>query len=181
MYTANPSSQFVIGSQTLQPGGHAITHDGHIFSLGSSASNIIIDSSTAAASYPFTKNTLTPNAAPVLTLDDQPVTANSASEYIVGSQTLIPGGPAITFGGTRISLARSASELIVGSSTEALGPIIIGGFGPSKPVISTGGTGSANATVTYGEAFTGGTGGPAKKISSWGAATFLVVIRLALS
>ena len=180
-YTANPSSQFVIGSQILQPGGPAVTHDGHILSLGSSASAIIIDSSTAATSHLLTKPTLTPNAAPVLTLDDQPVTANSASEYIVGSQTLIPGGPAVTFSGTLISLAPSASEILIGSSTAALGPIIIGGFGPSKTVTSTGGTGSANATATYVEAFTGGSRPLAKKISSWGAATFLVVIGLAVS
>ena len=173
-YTANPSSRFVIGSQTLQPGGPAITHDGHIISLGSPI--IVIDSSTDVSSVLPTKITLLLNAAPVLTLGDQLVTANSASGYTVGSQTLVPGGPAITFSGTRISLAPSASDIIIGSSTEALGSIILGGFGPSRTATSTG-AGSANATAIDAEVFTGGAE-LANTISSWGAATFLVAIGL---
>lgn len=179
-YTENASSQLIIGSQTLQPGGPAITHDGHTISLGSSASSIVIDSSTDITSHLLTKTTSIPNIAPVLTLDDQPVTAISASEYIVGSQTLIPGGPAVTFGGTRISLAPSASEVIIGSSKEALGSIIIGGLRPSGTATSTGAR-SANATATEAvEAFTGGARST-NRFSSWGAATFLVVIGLVVS
>ncbi|KAL8783449.1 MAG: hypothetical protein Q9195_009391 [Heterodermia aff. obscurata] len=178
-YTANPSSQFVIGSQTLQPGGPAITHDGHAISLGTSASNVVIDGSTDTTSHLLAKTTLILTAAPVLTLDDQPVTAISASEYIVGGETLIPGGPAATFRGTRISLAPSASDIIIiGSSTEALGSVILGGFGPSRAATSTVAR-NANATATEPEAFTGGAV-PAKKTSSWGAATLLVVIGLVM-
>ena len=160
-YTANPSSRFIIGSQTLQPGGPAITHDGHTISLGSPTSNIVVDSSTDVSSVLLTKTTLLLNAAPVLTL---------------GDQTLVPGGPAITFSGTRISLAPSASDIIIGSSTEALGSIILGGIGPSRTATSTG-VGSTNATATDAEVFTGGAR-LAKTISSWGTAAFLVVIGL---
>ena len=229
-YTANPSSQFVIGSQTLEAGGDAITHEGHTISLGPSASNIVIDSSTGVISYPIV-TTLLPTALPVLTIDNQPVTANGASEYIIGSQTLvpggsaiiisgtpvslapsesaiviggstkfisspsvtaapvltinnqpvtansaseyiiqgqtlIPGGPAITVSGTPISLAPSASDVVVGSSTEALGPIIMDGFGPSGATAGSMGSGSANSTATSPEAFTGGAG-LVRKIKVW--------------
>ena len=44
-YTADSSSHFIIGTQTLKAGGPAITHDGHTLSLGS---KIIIDSSTVS-------------------------------------------------------------------------------------------------------------------------------------
>ena len=181
----------MIGSQAVQPGGPAITHGQPTTSPDPSPSNIIIDSSTYTTSHLLPKTTLTPNTALVLTLDDQPVTANSASEYIIGSQTLIPGGPAVTLSGTRISLAPSASSIIIGSSTEALGPIIIGGFGPSNTATSPGpgnpnvtgyttATGYANATTTGAEAFTGGGTRPAaKELSSWwSGASFLVVIGL---
>ena len=47
-YTADSSSGFVIGTQTLEAGGPAITHDGHTLSLGS---NIIIDSSTVSVAH----------------------------------------------------------------------------------------------------------------------------------
>ncbi|KAK0508632.1 hypothetical protein JMJ35_008908 [Cladonia borealis] len=56
---------------------------------------------------------------PILTIGTQTVTANSASQYIIASQTLTPGG-AITISGTPISLAPSATALIIGSSTISL-------------------------------------------------------------
>ena len=96
----------------------------------------------------------------------------------MGSQTLVPGGPAVTFSGTRISLAPSASDIIIGSNTQALGPIIIGGFGPSKTGTSTGAA-AANTTATDVVAFTGGAE-PTKEFRSWGAATYLVVVGLTI-
>ena len=133
-FTADSSSRFVIETRTLEAGGPAITHDGHTISLGSSASNIIIDSSTfSIARLPVI--TITPEDAPVL----------------VGSQTLTPGGPAITVSGTRVSLEPSASKVVIGTSTEALGSIIMGGFGPIN-------SGEANSTTTNPVAFTGGVG-----------------------
>lgn len=168
-YTLNPSSQFIIGSQTLSAGSHEITINGHTLSLASSASSIIIDGSTHAISYPPV-TTLSPTAAPILTINHQPVTANSASEYVIGSQTLIPGGSAITISGTPVSLASSAADVVVGSSsTQALGEIIMGGFGPGGTAGSGGsGSGSANSTSTTSpEAFTGGAA-LVKKIHNWG-------------
>ena len=124
-----------------------------------SASALVIDGVTEIISSPSV------TAAPVLTINNQPVRPNSASEYIIEGQTLIPGGPAITVSGTPISLAPSASNVVVGSSTEALGPIIMGGFGPSATAGSIG-SGSANSTATSSEAFTGGAG-LARKTDGW--------------
>lgn len=133
-FTADSPSRFVIGTQTLEAGGPAITHDGHTLSLGSSASNIIIDSSTVSV-----------GRLPVIafTLEDAPV--------LIGSQTLTPGGPAITVSGTRVSLEPSASNVVIGTSTEPLGSIIMGGFGPTN-------SGEASSTITQPAAFTGGVG-----------------------
>ncbi|KAG6999235.1 hypothetical protein G7Y79_00036g071910 [Physcia stellaris] len=150
--TANSASEYIIGSQTLIPGGPAITVSGTLISLAPSASAVVIGDSTEILSSPSV------TAAPVLTINNQPVTANSASEYIIQGQTLIPGGPAITVSGTPISLAPSASDVVVGSSTEALGSIIMGGFGPSDATAGSIGSGSANSTTTTPEAFTGGAG-----------------------
>ena len=68
---------------------------------------------------------------PTLTIGNSVFTANSASQYIVGSQTLIAGGPAITLSGTPISLDAGGSELVINSKVggPALGSLIMHGFG----------------------------------------------------
>ncbi|MCJ1465894.1 hypothetical protein MMC07_004513 [Pseudocyphellaria aurata] len=108
--TPNAASQYVIAGQTLVPGGPAITVSGTPISLAPSASYIVIGGITTALT-----NSATP--LPPLTIDGTKILPNSASEYIIGSQTLIPGGSAITISGTRISLAPFASALIVDSKT----------------------------------------------------------------
>lgn len=55
------------------------------------------------------------------------MTANSQTQYIVGSQTLTPGG-VVTVGGTEVSLAAAGSDVVIGSSTEALAPHISAGL-----------------------------------------------------
>ena len=157
--TANGASEYIIGIQTLIPGGPAVTVSRTPISLASSASAIVTGGSTEVIFSPSV------TAAPVLTINNQPVTANSASEYIIEGQTLTPGGSAITVSGSRISLAPSASDVVVGSSTEALGPIIMDGFGPSATAGSIG-SGSANLTGTSPDAFTGGAGWE-RQIGGW--------------
>lgn len=107
---SNSASEYVIGSQTIIPGAPAVTISDTPISLASSASNIVIGGITIAL---IGSNT----PLPPLTIDGTTIIPNSASQYLIGSQTLIPGASAITISGTRISLAPSASALIVGSKT----------------------------------------------------------------
>ncbi|MCJ1270405.1 hypothetical protein MMC22_010302 [Lobaria immixta] len=125
----NSASEYVLGSQTIIPGAHAVIISGTPISLGPSASNIVIDSITSALI-----GSATP--LPPLTVDGTTILPNSASEYLIGSQTLIPGASAITISGTRISLAPSASALVVGSKTIPItsGPTIT----TSLPLITIG-------------------------------------------
>lgn len=111
--TAESASYFVIGGQTLKPGA-AITVSGTPVSFAPSGSDVVIAGSTVALYPPK------PTVLPVLTVDDHKITANSASQFMIGSQTLSPGGPAITVSGTRFSLAPFVSALIIGSSTSVL-------------------------------------------------------------
>ncbi|MCJ1335629.1 hypothetical protein MMC09_000901 [Bachmanniomyces sp. S44760] len=115
----NSASQYIIGGQTLAPGGPAITISGTPISLGPSGSALVIGSSTELLTPVPEITTL---AAPAITLPDgETLTPNSASQYIIGSQTLAPG-QAITVSGTPYSLAPGNTALVVGSSTELLTP-----------------------------------------------------------
>ena len=134
---ANAASQFVIGSQTLEPGGAAVTAEGTSFSLAASASAIIINGHTSAL-YP--SQVLATIAPPLITIGPSSLalTANSQSNYIFGSQILPPGGPAITAFGTRYTLAEGATDLIVGSSTEQLSPQYLALLSTKFPLLTLG-------------------------------------------
>ncbi|KAL8710604.1 MAG: hypothetical protein Q9220_004828 [cf. Caloplaca sp. 1 TL-2023] len=112
--TADSSSHFVVGTQTLVPGGPAITHSGTVLSLPSSGSGVVFGPSTQEAQPAV--------ATPAITVGGTTITPNSASQFVVGSQTLVPGGAAITHSGTMISLAPLASAAVVGGQTQDLTP-----------------------------------------------------------
>ncbi|MCJ1247495.1 hypothetical protein MMC30_004709 [Trapelia coarctata] len=119
--TANSLSHYIAGTQTLAPGGPALILSGTTYSLPSSSPNIIVingATSTLAARQP--QPTPAPAPAPVLTLGATPITANSASQYILGTQTLSPGSPPITISGTTYSLPTSATVLLVNGVPSAL-------------------------------------------------------------
>ena len=121
--TENSASEFVIGSQTLTPGGQ-ITAAGKVVSMGSSA--VVIDGSTISL-WPTTNVITLP---PAITVGASPITENSASDFVIGSQTLTPGGQ-ITVSGEVISLNPSATDVVFGgTSTQGLGALIMSGFGP---------------------------------------------------
>lgn len=117
-YTANAASQFVIGGQTLTPGG-AITISGTRISEGPSGSGVVVVGSSTQSLATATAAII---AAPaLLTFNGATYTANSASQLVIGGQTLTAGG-VITVSGTPISEAPSGSGLVViGSSTQVLG------------------------------------------------------------
>ncbi|KAI4173678.1 MAG: hypothetical protein LQ346_008380 [Caloplaca aetnensis] len=109
-YTAISGSIYLIDSQTLVPGGPAITVSGTPISLPLGATAVVIGGSTVPVRGP----TSTPA---VLTINDNPYTAMSNSDFLIGSQTLVPGGPATTVSGTPISLPLDATAVVIGDST----------------------------------------------------------------
>ncbi|MCJ1224451.1 hypothetical protein MMC12_001096 [Toensbergia leucococca] len=130
LVTANLASEYLVGSQTLVAGGSAITVSGTVVSLAPSATAIVVGGSTAIAS-PIVQTSA--SSEPVITIGGQLVTANSASNYVIGSQTLVPGAPAITLSGTLVSLAPSGSDVVIGGSTAVLSgtgsPVAFAGSG----------------------------------------------------
>ena len=133
-------SKIAIGSQTLVPGSSAITVDGTPISLapatGTTSPVLVIGNPQTIAYGPSA------TAGPqVLTLGGSTYTMDASSVFVVGTQTLAPGAPAITISGTPVSLAATPTDVVIGTSTEALGSIIMGGFG------TPGSTQSPSATI----------------------------------
>jgi uncharacterized protein YodC (DUF2158 family) len=126
--TPNYVSAYVVETQTLKPGGPAITVSGTRISLASDAAAIVIGTQTSVLSRTMGTHEVTsipPHASDnpqpaTLTINGVTVAPNSASNYVIETQTLKPGGPAITVSGTRISLASDAGAIVVGSQTSVL-------------------------------------------------------------
>lgn len=121
-YTANAASEFLVGSQTLVPGGSAITIDRTPYSLymGPSGEALVVGSSTSFFLGP-TPTAFYPPA--VITIDSSLYTANPKSEFVIDGQTLSPEH-AITINHTTYSLHNgpSGEALVVGFSTSFFGP-----------------------------------------------------------
>lgn len=136
-FTMGSSSAFVIGQQTLAPGGPAIAVGGTTVSLAPSATAVVVNGATTPLSD---VQQAAPNP-PVITIGSSAYTANAATQYYLGpGQTLKPGGAA-SVDGTVVSLGPSASYVVVGGSTQAfpaamitaapanpgVGPFVVGG------------------------------------------------------
>ena len=104
---ANSEGNFVIGSQTLIPGGSPVTALGKSIYLPPSGSAAVIDGNTVALDQ----------APPVLTFGTQTFEQEKAGGFIIGSQTLIVGGAPITVAGTPVSLPPSAPSSVFGLTT----------------------------------------------------------------
>ncbi len=126
-YRANAASDFVIGGQTLSPGG-VITVSNTRISLAAGGSVAVVAGSTQSLSL-----AITPTGPPTFTFNGATYTADSSSEFVIGSQTLSEGG-VVTVGGTPISYAPNGGDVVVGTSTEAvgIGGLIMSGFGGGK-------------------------------------------------
>jgi hypothetical protein len=119
--TANPQGQFVVGTETLKPGGPAITVDGSTLSLAPSGAIAIVNGVTQTLAQ---EPAITPP--PVLTVGGRVISAtvlDGTTQYMVGSQTLAPGSP-ITLDGTTFELpsAPSARIVLVNGATSTLTP-----------------------------------------------------------
>ena len=124
-FTQNADSGFVIGSQTLTRGGE-LTVSSTTYSLPWSPTAVFIDGSTVILS-PASDPTTPP---PVISVGSSVFRENSASEFVIESQTLTPGGQ-ITVSDETISMGTSATDIeFDGTSTQGLGALIISGLRP---------------------------------------------------
>lgn len=115
-----PSSVVTIGTQTLQPGGPAITiGPGTIISLPPSGTALIVGGTTSI--LPPVSNPAPQAAAPpVLTIGSTTLIPNAATQFFIGpGETLTPGGTA-TIDGVNVSLEASAVFVVIGGSTHIL-------------------------------------------------------------
>jgi hypothetical protein len=116
----NPQGQFVVGTETLKPGGPAVTIDGSTLSLGSGGTIAIVNGVTQTlANVPIV------TSPPVLTIGDRTVSATvigGTTQLILNGQILAPGS-AITVSGTTYSLPSGpGSIVIVNGATSTLSP-----------------------------------------------------------
>ena len=116
--TENAASEFVFGSQTLQPGSQ-VTFDGTVVSLATSTPVAIINEQTIR----LDAQAITPEQASTVTIplgSAKPVVVTrSGSVYAIDGTTLQPG-IATTIHGIYVSAASSARIVQVGSSTLSL-------------------------------------------------------------
>ncbi|KAK4992338.1 hypothetical protein LTR66_006296 [Elasticomyces elasticus] len=133
--TANSESQFKVGSQTLVPGGSAITVGSTTYSLAASGTAIVVSGATSA--LPAQSPSLNAPVAPVITIASSVITANSASAFKIGDQTLAPGGSAIQVSGTTYSLAPSGTAVVVNGQTSPVRPSTAA---TAVPVVTVGGS-----------------------------------------
>ena len=155
--TANTLSQYIIDGQTLAPGSPLTLGTGPsattvALQTSNSQIQLIIGTSTSilvGPSTPLPTSILGPGP---ITIGTQTLTPNSASEYLIASQTLVPGGPAITVSGTPVSLAPGATAVVVGTRTSGLGNYIWSGIGGGGPTTTNPGpatyTGGAEAVTS---------------------------------
>lgn len=139
-YTANSASQYFIASQTLVPGGHPIIINDVSYSLAPSATALISGSNTIPLTYE------PDHPLPTITVAGETYTANSASQYLIGSQTLIPGGQPIVINGVSYSLAPAATALVSGSNTI---PLSYGSHHFLPTITIDGETYTANSALQY--------------------------------
>jgi hypothetical protein len=108
--TPDSSGNYVIGTQTLVPGGPAITVGNVPVSLFPSATAVLINGVSTplkTAQQPVR----TENAAP-LTFHGATYTPNALGGYVINGKTLVPGGAPITIDNTPLSLFPKATALL---------------------------------------------------------------------
>lgn len=116
---ANSDGQYVIGSQTLVPGSSAIIASSTTYSLAPSATAIVVNGVFTLLCR--VQQASSGGAAAITTIGASTVTANSAGDYVIDSQTLVPGS-AITSAGTTYSLAPSSAP--TPNADQTLRPVI---------------------------------------------------------
>jgi hypothetical protein len=133
---APPVPTFVVGGQTLAPGGQAITFDGTTLSLVPGGTSIVVNGVTSAVTNPPALIVQVP-----ITVGNNVFTPVSGSRdtFVIGDYTLSPGGPAITISNTVFSLPPSASFVVVNGVTSTLANPAVADLA-SAPTITVGNT-----------------------------------------
>ena len=111
-FTADVSSDFVIGGQTLTPGG-SIEVSGTPISYPAGVTAVEIGTKTLLLSF----GTISSGVRPIITFAGSPFTADAASDFTINGQTLTPGGN-IDVSGTPISYPSAGTAVLIGTSTE---------------------------------------------------------------
>ncbi|EKG12387.1 hypothetical protein MPH_10504 [Macrophomina phaseolina MS6] len=127
--TMDSSSGFVIGDQTLSPGGPAVTVEGTVLSLSPSATAIVINGQTSSLfgdpSIGGQQGVPELGKPPIVTVGSIAYTANAATQYYLApGQTLTAGGVA-TIQGTVVSLGPSASYVVINGATQTFPSALI--------------------------------------------------------
>ena len=185
VYTESPTVGFVIGAQTVAPGGLVVTVDGTPVSLAPGATEIVIGSQTLVPGGPAvtvdgTPVSLAPGASglpgfppPVLTFAGSVYTESPTIGFIIGSQTLVPGGPVITVDDTPVSLAPGATETVVESvtevfqSTQAIGGMTMSGSAGENSVAEVTAVATTDTEPTGSMSPTGGAEGSRIRGCRW--------------
>lgn len=128
--TFGPSDAYIIGGQTLYPGGPAITYMGSTISLLPSGTAIVVNGKTTYLQYGTTTNP------PLITFDGTVFTANAGTTFLIDGQTLTPGG-IITIDGTIISLSPSATAVVINGKTTTLFPATTTTPNPVSATVTT--------------------------------------------
>lgn len=120
--TANPQGQYVVGTQTLRPGGPALTVDGSTLSLAPGGTIAVVNGVTQTiANAPII------TSPPVITVGGRVVSATvigGTTQVVLGDQTLAPGS-ALTISGTTYSLPATGGNgvvVIANGATSTLSP-----------------------------------------------------------
>ncbi|KAH0159403.1 hypothetical protein KCU67_g7129, partial [Aureobasidium melanogenum] len=106
--TPNPSSEYIIDSQTLAPGGPAITIGQSTYFLAPSVS-AVIENGVTRSLVPVASVSVVQK----ITLGSSVITANPSNGFVYASQTVSAGGPAVTANGNTYLLATSEATTYV--------------------------------------------------------------------
>lgn len=118
--TANSNGQFIVGTQTLKPGGPAIIVSGTLLSLGPSGTVAVVNGATQVLG-----NAPLITAAPALTVNGKVISATvigGTTEFVIApGQTLTPGGSLVVSGTTfALPAAASGSSVVINGVTQAI-------------------------------------------------------------
>ncbi|QDS71996.1 hypothetical protein FKW77_001716 [Venturia effusa] len=142
---ANSDSVFVVGGQSLSPGG-AVIVDGTSITLGSAGQVAVVGEVTQQVqTIPVAQSNPTAPA-PVVSVGGQAFTANSNSAFVIAGQTVAPES-AVVIAGTTISVLPSAGGVVVNGATQTFeaGPQ----SAPSPVLTLNGQTYAANSQSVY--------------------------------
>ncbi|KAL8852904.1 MAG: hypothetical protein Q9221_002280 [Calogaya cf. arnoldii] len=121
-YTANTASAFMVGTQTLAPGGSALTIGSTVYALPSPSPSLVSGSTTSLSNPAAGEIVLTVASAAYTCRQDVPCTI--ASEILIPNGTITVGADTIVYGQRGIDVIRATMTVVEGSSTLSRGDVI---------------------------------------------------------